>query len=50
MVLCYAGEDQPVFQLTPDEEASFAEARSQARCREFASDEQVRAAWAKHGL
>ena len=50
MVLRYAREDQTVFQLTPGEEASFAEARSQARCREFASDEQVRAAWAEHGL
>ncbi len=50
MVLRYAGEDQAVFQLTPDEEASFAESRSQASRREFVSDEEVRAVWAKHGL
>ena len=50
MVLLYAGEDQPVIRLTPDEEASFAESRSQAARREFASDEQVRAVWAKYGL
>ena len=50
MVLRYAAEDQPVFQFTPDEEASFAQSRSQASRREFASDEEVRAIWAKHGL
>ena len=50
MVLRYAGEDQPVFQLTPDEEASFAASRLQASRREFALDEEVRAVWARHGL
>ena len=50
MVLRYAGADQPAFELTPRGEDSFAESRSQASRREFASDEEVRAVWAKHGL
>lgn len=50
VVLMIAGEDQPLIQLTPEEEASFAESLAQAARREFATDEQVRAVWAKHGL
>ena len=50
VVLLLAGADQPIVQLTPDEEASFAISLEQARRREFASDEQVRAVWSKHGL
>jgi predicted transcriptional regulator len=36
--------------LTADEEASFEESLAQADRGEFATDEQVRAIWAKHGL
>jgi hypothetical protein len=50
LLLQFLGEEQPVIQLTPDEVASFAESRAQASRREFATDEQVRAVWAKHGL
>ena len=50
MMLTYAGEDQPVLMLSEEEEASFATSRAQAAHREFASDEQVRAIWTKHGL
>jgi hypothetical protein len=50
LLLQLAGEEQPVIQLTPDEAASFAESRAQASRREFATDEQVRGVWAKHGL
>ena len=46
----FLGEEQPVIQLTPEEVASLAESRAQASRREFATDEQVRAVWAKHGL
>ena len=49
MVLVLAGSDQPVVQLTPDEEHSFAASLEQARNREFASDDQVQAVWSKHG-
>ncbi|MGA2795402.1 MAG: hypothetical protein ABSE69_18145 [Roseiarcus sp.] len=50
MLLQFAGEDQPAVQLTADEEASFEESLAQADRGEFATDEQVRAIWAKHGL
>jgi hypothetical protein len=50
MLLQLAGEDQAVVQLTPEEEASFDESLAQADRGEFATDEQVRAIWAKHGL
>jgi hypothetical protein len=50
MLLQFAGEEQPVVQLTAKEEASFEESLAQADRGEFATDEQVRAIWAKHGL
>lgn len=50
LLLQFLGEDQPVIQLTPEDAASFAESRGQATRREFATDEQVRAVWAKHSL
>jgi hypothetical protein len=50
MILQSAGEDQPVHPLTAEEEASFDESLAQAAKGEFATDEQVRVIWAKHGL
>jgi len=50
LLLQFLGEEQPIIQLTPQEVASFAKSRDQASRREFATDEQVRAVWAKHGL
>jgi predicted transcriptional regulator len=50
MLLQFAGEDQPPLQLTAEEEASFEESLAQADRGEFATDEQMRAIWAKHGL
>ncbi|WP_110351143.1 hypothetical protein [Methylobacterium sp. B4] len=50
VLLSLAGDEEPSVPLTPDEEASFASSRAQAARREFATDEQVRAIWAKHGL
>jgi hypothetical protein len=50
MLLQLAGEDQPVLQLSAEEAASFDESLGQAERGEFATDEQVRAIWAKHGL
>jgi predicted transcriptional regulator len=43
-------EDQLVLQLSAEEAASFDESLAQADRGEFATDEQVRAIWAKHGL
>lgn len=47
-----AGDEdaEPVYRLTPEETASLAKSRAQAARREFATDEEVRAVWAKHGL
>ncbi|HET6374574.1 MAG TPA: hypothetical protein VFF88_00860 [Methylocella sp.] len=50
MLLQFAGRDQPVIQLTAEEEASFEASLAQAGRGEFAPDEEVRAIWAKHGL
>jgi hypothetical protein len=50
MLLQLAGEDQAVVQLSAEEAASFDESLAQAERGEFATDEQVRAIWAKHGL
>lgn len=49
-LLQVAGEDQSVIQLTPEEEADLAEADAEIERGEFATDEQMRAIWAKHGL
>ena len=50
VLLAMAGDEEPAYQLTPEEETSFAKSLEQAERREFASDEEVRAVWAKHGL
>ena len=50
ILLQLAGEDQPVLQLSTEEEGSFNESLAQADRGEFATDDQVRAIWAKHGL
>jgi len=50
LILQFAGEDQPVIQLTAEEKSSFEESLAQAKRGEFATDEQVRAIWAKHDL
>ena len=36
--------------LSPDERAAIAKSKAAAARGEFASDEQVRSTWAKHGL
>jgi hypothetical protein len=41
---------EPVYKLTPEEAASLDKSLRQAARREFASDEEVRALWAKYGL
>jgi hypothetical protein len=50
MLLQLAGEDQPLLQLSPEEESSLDESLAQADRGEFATDEQVRAIWAKRNL
>jgi hypothetical protein len=43
-------DDEPPVPLTPAEHAAVAASKAAAARGEFASDEQVRAVWAKHGL
>lgn len=50
MLLQFAGVDQPTIELTAEEAASLDESIAQADEGEFATDEQVRSIWAKHGL
>jgi hypothetical protein len=50
LLLQLAGEAQPLLQLSPEEEASLDESLAQAERGEFATEEQVRAIWAKHHL
>jgi hypothetical protein len=50
ILLQLAGKDQPVLQLSAADQASFEESLAQADRGEFATDEQVRAVWAKHKL
>ena len=50
VIMAMTGDESPVIQLTAEEEASFDESLAQAERGEFATDEHVRAIWAKHGL
>ena len=50
LLLQLAGDDETFIPLTAEEEASLDESLAQAERGEFATDEQVRAIWAKHGL
>jgi hypothetical protein len=49
-VLRLAGDDEPQVALTDDERAAIARSKAAAVRGEFATDEQVRAVWAKRGL
>jgi hypothetical protein len=42
--------DEPPVPLAPEEQAAIAVSKAAASRGEFATDEQVRAVWAKHGL
>ncbi len=51
VVLRLAGtDDEPPVTLSPEERAAIAASKAAAARGEFATDEQVRAVWAKHGL
>lgn len=50
VILQLAGKEQPAMDLTPAEEASFQTSFEQAELGQFATDEEVRAIWAKYGL
>jgi len=50
LVLQLAGNEEPPIALTAEERATIALSKEAAARGEFATDEQVRVAWAKHGL
>ena len=50
LLLSLADADQALIDLTPAEEASLARSEAAAARGEFATDEQIAAIWAKHGL
>jgi hypothetical protein len=43
-------DDEPPVPLAPEEHAAVAVSKAAAARGEFATDEEVRAVWAKHGL
>ncbi|WP_093565066.1 hypothetical protein [Methylobacterium sp. 174MFSha1.1] len=49
-MLVVLDDEQSLVVLGPEEKASFAKSLAQAARGEFASDERMRAIWAKHGL
>jgi hypothetical protein len=50
-VLRLAGaDDEPPIQLTHEEHAAITSSKTAAARGEFATEEEVRAVWAKHGL
>jgi hypothetical protein len=50
VVLQLTGKTSSVYQLTPEEEADLDEADAEMARGEFATDDEVRAVWAKHRL
>jgi len=50
LVLQLAGHDEPPVAWTDDERRTIAISKAAATRGEFATDQQVRALWAKHGL
>ena len=49
VLLQLAGHEQPVYLLTPEEEADLDASIAAEERGEFATDEEIRAIWAKHG-
>ncbi len=50
ILLQLAGVEQPPYELTAEEAADMDAPLAEAERGEFATDEEVRAMWAKHGL
>jgi hypothetical protein len=49
-VLSYLGHELPEFELTPEDTDAVSRSREAFSQGDIATDEQVRAIWAKHGL
>ncbi len=50
MKLLAGDDDMPVVPLTPEERAAIARSKAETARGAYATDEQVRAVWAKYGL
>ncbi|MGU3662944.1 hypothetical protein ACLBX9_01945 [Methylobacterium sp. A49B] len=50
LLLAFVGDEGPVYQFTPEEEAELDEADAAEARGDYATDAEVRAIWAKHGL
>ena len=50
ILLQLAGDDLSIVRLSADEEESLKTSLSEAERGEFATDDEIRAIWAKHGL
>jgi len=50
ILLQLAGVDQPPYELTSEEAADLDASLTEAAKGEFATDDEARAVWAKHGL
>jgi hypothetical protein len=50
ILLQFAGVEQPPYVLTSEEEADINASLDEAERGEFATEEEVRAMWTKHGL
>jgi hypothetical protein len=50
MLRLAGADDQPPAQLAADEQAAIAVSKAAAARGEFATDDDVRAVWSKHGL
>jgi predicted transcriptional regulator len=50
MLLQLAGVEQPLYELTREEASDIDASLAEADRGEFATDEEIRAMWAKHGL
>jgi hypothetical protein len=50
LVMQLTGQDQPLYELTPEEKADIAASDAAAAHGEFATEELVKAIWTKHGL
>ncbi|MBI1868528.1 MAG: hypothetical protein HYS06_09590 [Methylocystis sp.] len=50
MMMLFAGGEQPVVPLAPEEDAALARSEAAAARGEFATDAEAPAVWSKHGL
>ena len=49
-MLAFAGDEALVYQFTPEEEAELDESEAAEARGDYATDAEIRAIWAKHGL